>query len=153
MTIWWVKIGLGEHITQLPASHQSSIGLALFVDDLVYNSGITSIKLSVLMFYVRIFHKIRSYRIAFWVMGAIIVSWDIAVSMMAIFTCIPVQAAWISSIHGRCLDYQSTFLGTAVSNIIIDVLLLILPMPMLWKLNINTRRKIALVGVFAAGYW
>lgn len=127
--------------------------LGFFIENFVYNTGLSLVKLSVLLFYIRVFRSIRAYRIAFWITGAILVGWCVANNFLALFTCVPVQKAWISTTSGHCLITQHTFLGATISNIIADLIVLILPMPMLWRLHIGTPRKLGLVGVFAAGYW
>lgn len=147
-----MSIGLGKHISQVPEP-RSQLALVLFVVNFVYNTGLSLVKLSVLLFYIRIFKSIRTYRIAFWIVGIIIVGWCIAINFLALFTCVPVQKAWNRTTPGHCLDTHQTFLGATISNILVDFIILILPMPMLWQLHIETRRKFGLVGVFAAGYW
>ena len=128
------------------------MGVALLITNLVYNTGLALVKLSVLLFYIRIFRIVSSYRTAFWAVGAAIVGSGIAINFLALFTCSQVPNAWNLTVDGRCLDTQQTFAATAIANLLIDFLLLVLPMPMLWQLHINTSRKCALIGVFAAGY-
>ena len=119
----------------------------------LYNTALSLVKLSVLIFYVRIFRTVETYRVGFWVAGFFIVGWWIGIDLLAILSCIPVQKAWNPTIPGHCLDTQHNFLGATITNIIIDIVLLVLPMPMLWQLHIRTSRKVGLVGVFACGYW
>ena len=124
----------------------------LFVENFIYNTGISLVKISVLLFYSRVFRNVRSYRIALYVVGAILVGWWIAIDFLALFTCVPVQRAWQSNVPGHCLDQQKTFLGASISNVVADFILLVLPVPMLWNLQVSRSRKFALVGVFVAGY-
>lgn len=152
MTIYWVSIGLGRHFSTLHVA-PNQVLLALFVENIIYNTGLTLVKMSVLMFYARIFSSVRKYQISFWVMGCVIVGWGIAINFLAIFTCTPVAAAWNPAVPGVCLSTQATFRGATISNIVIDLWLLLLPLPMLWSLHIGRARKVGLVGVFAAGYW
>ena len=147
-----MSIGLGKHIDQIPSSHSELLKL-LFIDILIYNTGLTVIKLSVLLFYNRVFRIVFVYRIIFWIVTFLIVSWGIAINFLAIFTCDPVPLYWDRTIPGTCLNRSKTFLGATMPNIVIDFILLILPMPMLWRLHIQISSKVALVGVFSAGYW
>ena len=144
-------MGLGQHIAHIHTSHPR-LDLALFVMNLIYSTGLTLVKLSVLLFYARVFRTVRTYRISFWIVGFMIVAWYIAIDFLVIFSCIPVQKSWNTSIPGHCLDRQAEFVGAAIPNILTDFILLVLPMPMLWHIQSTVRRKIALVGVFAAGY-
>lgn len=151
LSIYWVYIGLGQHIVHVHTSH-ARLGLVLFIVDIMYNTGLTLVKLCVLLFYARVFRTVRSYRISFWIVGFMIVAWCIAIDFVAVFACIPVQRGWDLSVAGHCLDRQANFVGAAIPNILTDFILLVLPMPMIWHIQTTIRRKVALVGVFAAGY-
>ena len=153
LSLYWVSIGLGRHIEQVPKSQHHQLALIFYVDNILYITGLTMIKLSVILFYVRIFRPIAIYRIAFWATASIVVGWFLAGEAMSIWTCIPIRKAWNPTLPGHCLDRSRKSYGTAISNILIDLIILVLPMPMLWRLNIEASRKIGLIGVFAAGYW
>ena len=147
-----MSVGLGKHISQVPGPH-SRLSLTLFVVNQVYNTGLTLVRISVLLFYCRVFQTVRVYRVSFWIVGAILLGWGITFNFLAIFTCVPVNKSWKPNIPGHCLNTHHTFLGATISNVLADFILLVLPMPMLWQLHIDTPRKFGLAGVFAAGYW
>lgn len=151
LSIHWVYLGLGQHFVRVHTPH-AKLGFVLFVVDFVYNTGLTLVKLSVLMFYARVFGIVRASRIAFWIVGVMLVAWCIAIDFVALFACIPIQKSWDSSVPGHCRDRQTNFIGAAIPNIVTDFILLILPVPLLWHLQTSVRRKIGLIGVFAAGY-
>lgn len=92
------------------------------------------------------------YRIAFWIAGFMVVALCIAIDFVALFAYIPVQRSWDSRVPGHCQDRQAKFLGAAIPNVLTDLILLALPMPMLYRIQTTLRLKIGLVGVFAAGY-
>ena len=150
--LYWVSIGLGKHIDQIPGSH-SELAKLLFIVDLIYTTGLTVIKMSVLLSYVRVFRTVLVYRVIFWIVAFLIISWVIAISFMAIFSCAPIHKAWDSTLPGHCQPYYKIFLGAAIPNIVIDFILLVLPIPMLWRLHVERSSKIALAAVFSAGYW
>ncbi|KAL9066444.1 MAG: hypothetical protein Q9161_007583 [Pseudevernia consocians] len=152
ISLYWVSIGLGKHIDQIPGSHSELVKL-LLIDDLIYNTGLTVVKLSVLLFYVRIFRIVLVYQVIFWIVAFLVISWGIAINFLAIFSCTPIHKSWDPTIPGHCLKTGNTFLGATIPNIVIDFILLLLPIPMLWRLHVEILSKIALVGVFSAGYW
>lgn len=69
------------------------------------------------------------------------------------FNCIPISAAWKPTTRADaiCIDIESFYYGNAISNLLTDVLILGLPLPIVWGLNMSTNRKIALSGVFLLG--
>jgi urea transporter len=108
--------------------------------------------MSVLMFYARIFGTVKGYRLAIYSVGFVIVGWWVAIDFLALFACSPIEKAWLP-VDGHCLDTQHDFIAATSTNIFADLLLLILPMPMLWKLHIDKTRRLALLGIFTCGYW
>ncbi|MCJ1361386.1 hypothetical protein MMC16_000485 [Acarospora aff. strigata] len=150
-SVHWVSLGFGKHSGQTPAS-ESSIKLILVIGGFVYNTGLSLIKASLLLFYARIFGRVRRFRIALWVAAGIIFGWFISINLVALLTCIPVHKAWKPEVPGFCLDVHKIFLGVATSNVITDVILLVLPMPMIWTLRMKLAQKLALIGVFILGY-
>jgi len=156
INIWWVRdLGLGKHIYDIPRLDRHPVGVrkALFITNQIYAAGLSLAKMSVLLFYYRIFGTSVQARIAFWIIGLLIVGWLIALNILSAFSCTPVQKGWNEEIPGHCLYYLPEFLGATISNIIIDVIILCAPLPFLWKLHIKRPRKAALIAVFLAGYW
>ncbi|KAI4116276.1 MAG: hypothetical protein LQ338_007743 [Usnochroma carphineum] len=72
-------------------------------------------------------------------------------TFILIFQCSPVQKSWYPLTKGECLPNDATFYGLAAVTIVFDVIIFLLPIPLLLKLNINLKKKIALVCVFLLG--
>lgn len=53
---------------------------------------------------------------------------------------------------GHCYNSNASFQATGVFNVISDFVMLFLPMPALWKLQMPTRRKILMMTVFGMGF-
>lgn len=152
LSIYWVSIGFGRHSDQVKGP-ATSILLAMFCENFMYNTGLTLVKVSVLLFYSRVFTGIQWLNIALRIVGAIVVSWWIICNFGALFTCDPIAKAWDSKLPGHCTDTYRTYVGAAIPNVFTDFVLLILPMPILWKLHMTKIKKVALCFVFGLGYW
>ena len=148
LNIYWVHLGLGQHIAQINTSTTDLIRV-MYPVNLVYNAVLTLIKLSVLMFYARVFKIVRTYQIALWFAGFIVVAWGITLFFTTLLACIPIEKNWDSSVPGHCIERCYTLL---IPNILTDFILLILPMPTLWSIQLSLPRRIGLCGLFAAGY-
>ncbi|MCJ1457993.1 hypothetical protein MMC28_008362 [Mycoblastus sanguinarius] len=86
------------------------------------------------------------------VTGMTVIAWGIATFFVAVFTCSPIHAYWDVEMPTRkCIDPLRYFLGVQIANIVMDLAILILPMPYLWRLRISLPHKIALVGIFMLG--
>lgn len=109
-------------------------------------------KLSILLMYHRLFGINKKFRIALCVAGALTIMWWIAAFLDSIFECVPVQAIWDKSIRDpQCQNVRASALGTGIANMILDILFLIIPLPMIWKLQVTKRIKVSLTGIFLLG--
>ena len=119
-TICDTYLGLGQYIIHV---HTVSIKfwIAPLILEIFYNSALFLIKLSVLLFYVRISRTVGIYRTIFWVVGLTLIAWWIGVNSIAILPCHPVRKAWDPSVPGHCLDQKTNFVATAISNIVTEL--------------------------------
>lgn len=68
------------------------------------------------------------------------------------FQCTPVFYLWDRSIPGGyCMNFIAFAMFTAIFNIVIDVLILALPVPIVWQLHLETSKKIGVLGLFMLG--
>ena len=93
-----------------------------------------------------------AFKIALYFVMAYSVCWFISIFFVAIFQCVPPDHAWNLQPGGKCLNLHAALLGTAAANTLGDIMILILPMPMLVKLNMPKKQKFGVVGVFAVGF-
>ncbi|KXX81080.1 hypothetical protein MMYC01_202801 [Madurella mycetomatis] len=105
---------------------------------------------SILMLYHRIFPS-KNFRIALLLLGAVLFAWTMAAWFSSIFNCYPIESSWDPNVTGFCIDYGKVTLVIGIFNIVIDFIMLGYPMPLLWKLQMPTRRKILLSFTFVAG--
>ena len=77
----------------------------------------------------------------------------IAACSASIFQCSPIHKAWdiTGKVNGHCINVNALFYANAGLDIFQDALIYVLPMRMLYQLQIPRRQKIALMGVFAVG--
>lgn len=69
----------------------------------------------------------------------------------SMFQCVPVNYNWDRTIPGHCLNFYLFTIVSSVMNILADVLILVMPLPAIWHMNVNRNNKIALSGVFLLG--
>ena len=82
-------------------------------------------------------------------MIAFAVAWGVAVVLVTIFQCKPVEAGWNKTIPGeQCFNLKHFLIGTNVPNIIADAAIIALPVPQVLNLQLSRMRKIGLVAIF-----
>jgi hypothetical protein len=145
----WSPMGIGFDITETMPN--LPIILRLLVSyELIYATSISTIKLSILLFYLRVFVN-RGLRRA--TMAAIIfVSvWSVGNILQVFLICRPFAKTYTPQLDGTCGDQVASFIAIGSFNIITDVIILTLPLPTVWALKMSTPAKLGLTGVFLVG--
>lgn len=62
-----------------------------------------------------------------------------------------VEKSWKPLVEGSCLAPGPSFTAYAVVTIVSDIVVAVLPIPMLLALNIQFEKKLGLIGIFALG--
>lgn len=86
-----------------------------------------------------------------WCTGTFVLSYSIGQAVLTVFQCNPIDALWEPAVQGKCINLHDVIIVFASLNIGTDILVLCLPLPQLWKLNMPSRRKYELMGIFFLG--
>ena len=120
----------------------------------MYNPAIFAIKTSILLLYRRIFvvdGLNRSFNISLWCTGVFVLLYCLVQAVITVFYCTPMKMLWNPTVRGKCINYDDVLTTMAALNIGTDVLILCLPLPQLWKLQLPKRIKRQLAGIFLLG--
>ncbi|KAI4938390.1 hypothetical protein J4E85_000830 [Alternaria conjuncta] len=116
---------------------------------IVYYLSLGLTKGSMLLQYRRIFPT-KKFQIANWLTMAVVVAYTIWTVFSSIFTCTPVRAFWTHE-KSTCLNQFAVWFTNAAINILTDFAIILLPIPVIQKLNLGKRQKIGLISIFAVG--
>ncbi|KAI0556236.1 plasma membrane protein Pth11-like protein [Xylaria curta] len=114
------------------------------------------IKASFLAFYMRIFSvNKRGWKHNF-LLGMIcfIALWTTAFFFAQLFGCrLNFYAYWRSTydLLTKCVQTEQLFLALSITDFITDIVLIIIPLPLMWQLNLSLRKKIAILLIFSVG--
>lgn len=155
LVLYWIRLGLGKHVSQVSDKDLTKGLLLLYSDLFLYNTAISLPKLSAILFYARVFttHIDGWFRRSLWITGALLITWLICAMTSTIFECTPVSRAWFPNVPGHCIHRLHWWTGISISSVIIDLIILILPLPVLWNLQLKPVRKRLVTAVFICGYW
>ncbi|KAH8603128.1 hypothetical protein B0O99DRAFT_22140 [Bisporella sp. PMI_857] len=145
-----VHNGMGLHAADVPMVDIVMVAKLLVVAEILYVFNLVWTKLSLLMMYYRIF-RFPYFKKWAYAIGAFIIAWVICITFLFIFICVPVQKLWYPQLPGRCINQVGTWIANAASTIITDILILLLPIPQIWKLKLRKPEKVALTVTFALG--
>lgn len=99
------------------------------------------------MLYHRIFIQ-RYFRISTCILGVVVMVWWVGTMFADAFVCIPVAHRWDPSIVAHCGNRHLLAILTPVPWIATDLIILLMPLPMVWKLHLPTFQRIGLGGLF-----
>lgn len=105
---------------------------------------------SILALYLRIFSD-RTLRIAIWTVIAFVTLQWLGFAITALAQCSPVQYYWNRRIEGTCVDIDKFYRAVTPFNIVVDLIVIFIPLPPVWKLKATNTRKWALSILFGIG--
>ncbi|KAF2790860.1 hypothetical protein K505DRAFT_364341 [Melanomma pulvis-pyrius CBS 109.77] len=147
--------GVGRHLDVLfvydPAAlvHWGKAGYAI---EQLYCIAVVFPKLSILASYLRIFLD-RRYRIITYVLGGVIAATGIAGVVTSLASCQPFSARYQSPEYAdqHCINTLAYWRWISLPNILTDVIMLVLPLPILWGLRMSKKDRVALILIFVTG--
>lgn len=142
--------GMGIHADLVEMDDIIMIAKWLIVAEILYAFNLGWTKLSLLLMYYRIF-RVPYFKKMAWAVGIFVMAWVVCITFLFIFICVPVEKLWYPDIPGRCINQVATWIANAASTLLTDVIILMMPMPQLWSLQLTTREKIGLTCAFGLG--
>lgn len=149
------QAGVGYHVEWVVENHPeevTSFFKYLLAISSWYWATIALSKLAICVFY-RVLFPQKSVLIILCITAGILICTSITSTIAGLAACQPFEAQWASTdVQAvKCFDKEKLYVWSTFPNIITDVVLLILPLPIIWKLNTSRQLKIALSGTFFLG--
>ena len=91
------------------------------------------------------------FRVAVWAVMSLAIAWTVMKILSAFLTCRPFAKNWNKSLPGSCGDAEKSFVAIASLDVLIDCLILCLPVPVIWRLQMPKATKPGLSVLFAVG--
>ncbi|CAJ2512980.1 Uu.00g010990.m01.CDS01 [Anthostomella pinea] len=114
------------------------------------------VKLSLLFLWKRLFGSSKPFRIVCRVMIPITVAWTLAFLFTTIFQCgtrWTMNWAPIGIFLTQCIESLNVLTVFSVTDILSDLIIIAMPVPVIWRLHQPTRKKIALTSIFLVGFF
>ncbi|KAG9565315.1 hypothetical protein KCU61_g8427, partial [Aureobasidium melanogenum] len=145
-----VQHGQGRHYSSISPEDLKQLNKAFWASVPVYQASLCLTKISILLQYRRVFVGSDIQRVILGSIGVIVVYglWSV---FSTAFMCTPVAYFWDHSIGGHCLSRLGVWFANASINIITDVVICLMPVPVLNRLRLPRKQKYALIGVFSLG--
>ena len=120
--------------------------------EVVYVVGAALVKCAILLLYRRLFGSNERFQYTLWAVGAFIVAYSLVEILVVIFQCRPIQAAWDMTIESPyCVNLPRGAIIVGAVNAATDILVLMMPIPMVLGLKMKIKWKVQLIGIFLLG--
>ncbi|KAI0144468.1 hypothetical protein GGR57DRAFT_331982 [Xylariaceae sp. FL1272] len=109
------------------------------------------VKLSICLFYARIFSS-PLYRKIATVLIILTTAWIISTEVANIVTCIPVNVRWDLTLPRHCtVNFDTLYVATGIIETILDVAILVVPIRMVFLLQMPMKLKLTVGGIILLG--
>lgn len=118
-----------------------------------YNASLIFCKLSALVFFTRIFRD-RTFLLLVRIFAGCLITAGLWMVISAFVFCLPIHDFWSLSLtvhRQHCLRKDIVWFTNAGIQILTDLVILVLPMPLISKLQLPTRQKMGIMLVFGLG--
>ena len=117
-----------------------------------YAASVTTVKISLLLLYRRIFDTPWFKKVST-VVASLCIAWCAATAYTAFLQCQPFSAAFDEKLvfSDHCINMKAWYKGYIFSNLILDFIILSLPLKMVWGLMLPLREKALVMGIFLIG--
>ncbi|EED11730.1 conserved hypothetical protein [Talaromyces stipitatus ATCC 10500] len=150
LTFQVLRYGAGLHIASLSASDVPYLYKWLVSAQLAYMLALWLCRLSGIAFYQRLNPRTGPYSLILKLSIAFVTSIFITQTLIIALQCIPLSALW-GATKGKCIGSKAVFYSTASMTIICDSLILLLPIYIIFTIQANLTRKVALASVMCFG--
>jgi len=123
---------------------------AKFAVNILSTVGLGFTKSSFLLFYMSIFTTKRFRILAQLVLG-LVVSWTISFFFANLFTCYPISPFIEAFYENHCVDGLALWYSMAITDIIVDFLILLMPIPVVLRLQLPFQQRIGVLAMFLLG--
>ncbi|KAH7322422.1 hypothetical protein B0I35DRAFT_182640 [Stachybotrys elegans] len=147
-----VQIGGAGYDMQTTINNLPTILLIIFLTIPFYLASQLFIKLSILVFYLRVF-RYHISRIFILATIALCVAWFIAYFLWNLLVCSPVQAQWKPNLlmlgQGRCSNMKALYSSGIITNMVTDLFILAIPLKTIWGMQMRLSEKLGLLASFS----
>ncbi|KAK7924742.1 hypothetical protein PG985_006796 [Apiospora marii] len=153
------KYGLGQHFLTLSMEDMITWSKTFYVANAAYCTSTAFIKLALLLQYLRVYPKGSLMHRACLATLILTALWGLVYSFISWFPCFPVNHVWELKPDAKCYGYGSsrpsefsaTYESHTAINMILDVIVLIIPMPLLFKEGTGMAQRVRIAALLFMG--
>ncbi|KAB8263583.1 hypothetical protein BDV32DRAFT_110472 [Aspergillus pseudonomiae] len=144
------QYGGGVNHELVPDAMQVTFRKFCYVATVFYCPMSLFVKFALLSILIRIFKPYKGRIMFIYVFLGCLTIYYIIAEIVKIRMCDPVPAYWTLE-PANCLDQQAALIADSVISVISDIMILVLPLPLTWSLQMSRSKKLRVVGMLSAG--
>ncbi|KAB8290819.1 hypothetical protein EYC80_008456 [Monilinia laxa] len=154
-----IKGGLGQHqvvdangqpILDDPKFVTYEKAQCKFAVNMLSTIGLGFTKASILILYMNIFRG-YTFHFASQSIMALVITWSVSFFFANLFTCYPITPFVEPFYNHKCMRALDMWYAMSVSDILVDIMILALPVPMVWQLKLRLKQKVGVLLMFLLG--
>ncbi|MCJ1379282.1 hypothetical protein MMC17_002383 [Xylographa soralifera] len=145
-----LQYGFGKHAVDVDAEDVETYLKYVYAQQMAWVWMMPTIKVAILLFYYRLFPH-EMFRKIIYGVGAFVLLCLVSTFFGFLFQCVPIRSFWQQQLEHHCFMQDPFYLAVAVLSLVSDVVILVMPMPLVWALHTSKQRKIGLSLVFLLG--
>ncbi|KAI2602352.1 hypothetical protein GGR54DRAFT_525559 [Hypoxylon sp. NC1633] len=143
--------GLGHHVSELQDWHVVRLMQTVFARQFLYAATLGLVKISVILMFMRIV-LVGRYKFAAMAAMVFSIAWVCLTVLIELLMCRPIEMSWYIQMPGAsCGDHKAAVAAVGIIDIINQLAILMLPLPVILKLEMQTRCKIITACIFSIG--
>ena len=112
----------------------------------------TLLRLSAILYIKRIFGVVREMGWKIPLLLVLTVLYGLVVFLEIFLICRPMAVDWNAHIDGTCGDQVVSYLVLEVFGLLLDLTILAVPIPLIWRLDLKFARKMLIIIFFSIGF-
>ncbi|MCJ1463353.1 hypothetical protein MMC07_001960 [Pseudocyphellaria aurata] len=146
------RCGLGKHVLASTPEMFTGLLKAFVFEGPNFSIGVMLTQLSILFLYKRVFTTNTAwFRYTLYTLGFLSFGVNISVFFAILFACTPVSLSWDKTVPGHCYEVRPVYLVQTALIFVLDLFIVVAPMPLVWNLHTNLGTKGAVAGMFLLG--
>ncbi|KAE8354725.1 hypothetical protein BDV28DRAFT_130396 [Aspergillus coremiiformis] len=144
--------GGGYHAWDVPQSESTPFRKTAYAITIIYIPMVFSIRSSMLTYMLRLFSPDPRKALAIRISLIVLLLYYVPILFIKIFLCTPISSYWDGALgHRTCMDQDRIYMADSLISIASDLWILILPVSMLWSLQMSRMEKMRVIGLLGAG--
>lgn len=147
-------VGFYVHQWNIRIRDANTLFFWIHLSECFYAGSVMTLKMAILLQWVKIFapHGISKYfsRICYLLVVINALFYPTYILALA-FSCRPLARVWNITLAGHCFDTAAMDVSTATCSLLSDIIILLLPQNVIWRLQMTRQRKIGISIIFGTG--